>query len=392
LKQRPAGVVKTILNKPRQKRSVKTVFIVQTVVNWLILIMASVLVLITLLLFVLHVTNSIKSKRIQAMREQLICLISGEAASSRLKNRLYEMIRPDGSIDNISEIQGIRSLRGLLVISETADELDEEGLSILRREIDGAWYAKYLHNQFDNGSIDSVILVVKLAGTLGLQRYTTDIVQQIYCHKSNPQMQHIGMLSLCLLGAEQALVSICRDATLASLLSFRTLEELFNVYRGDRETLCKRLINSAADQYIRRTCVKAIGENRYLSLVDQVLPLLESPQLNMRIDAVRTLGLLAYAPAYPAILALVHSERWELRTVVATALAAYGADENADVLIDLLCDSQWWVRYRAAESLLGCADHAGLLQRVAARKDRYALEMMQFALDKQALRSRKGVA
>ncbi len=226
--------------------------LVQAVVNWLIIIMATVLALFTLLLLTLHLTNSIKSKRIQAMREQLICLISGEAAASRLKTKLYEVIRPEeGSVKSISQIRGIRSLRGLLVVSEIADELSGADLAVLCREIGGEWYSKYLKQQFDDGSVDSVILVVKLVGTLGLKQYIPDVVQQIYCHRANPHMQHIGLLSLCLLGSEASLVSICRDPTIASLLSFRTLEELFTVYKGDREALCKRLIGTAADQYIR---------------------------------------------------------------------------------------------------------------------------------------------
>ena len=116
------------------------------------------------------------------------------------------------------------------------------------------------------------------------------------------------------------------------------------------------------------------------------------PTLNMRIDAVRTLGQLAYAPAYQPILALAKSDRWELREVVATALAAFDADKNAETLIDLLCDREWWVRYRAAESLLCCSDPDDVVRRVAAREDRFAREMMQFALDKQYLRTRKGAA
>lgn len=367
--------------------------IVQSVVNLLIYVMGAVLVLFTLLLLVLHVTNFIKNRQIQEMREQLICLISGEAAASRLKNKLYEVIRrQEGGLSSISQIQGIRTLRGLLVISETSDELKPEELSVLRGEIGGEWYSKYLCQQFSVGSVDSVILVVKLIGTLGLEQYTHDVVQQIYAHRKNPHMQHIGLLSLCLLGAESSLVSICRDASIASLLSFRTLEELFTVYRGDRETLCRRLIDTAADQYIRRTCVKAIGENKYYGLADLVLPLLTSPQLNMRIDAARTMGQLAYAPAYQSILELAKSDRWELRAIVATALASYGADQNAETLIDLLCDKEWWVRYRAAESLLFCADTDDIYRRVSARQDKFAQDMMRFALDKRALRSRKGVA
>jgi len=367
--------------------------LVQTVVNWLIIIMATVLALFTLLLLTLHLTNSIKSKRIQAMREQLICLISGEAAASRLKTKLYEVIRQEeGSVKSISQIRGIRSLRGLLVVSEIADELSGADLAVLCREIGGEWFSKYLKQQFDDGSVDSVILVVKLVGTLGLKQYIPDVVQQIYCHRANPHMQHIGLLSLCLLGSEASLVSICRDPTIASLLSFRTLEELFTVYKGDREALCKRLIGTAADQYIRRTCIKAIGEYHYVSLANLILPLLDSPQLNMQIDATRTLGQLTYTPAYPKIAAMAKNERWELRAVVASALVSFDVDENADTLIDLLCDREWWVRFRAAESLIQSKHIQAIQTAVEKRGDRYAQEMLQFALDKQALRNRKGVA
>ena len=367
--------------------------LVQTIVNLLIIIMGTVLVLFTLLLLALHIMNAFKSKRIHEMREQLICLISGEAAASRLKNKLYDLIHQrEGCVSSIQQIRGIRSMRGLLVISETADELDAVHLAVLRREISGAWFSGYLVKQFDTGSVDSVILVVKLIGTLGLDHYTSEVVKQIYYHRTNPHMQHIGLLSLCLLGAETPLISICRDASIASVLSFRTLEELFKVYRGDKVLLCRRLIDTAADIYIRRTCVKVIGENKYLSLAELVLPLLNHPQVNMRIDAARTLGQLAYPNAYRPILALAKNDRWELRAVVATALSSFGANENAEVLIDLLCDREWWVRYRAAESLLKCTDLDDIVRRVAAKEDRFAREMLQFALDKQAMRSRKGAA
>lgn len=367
--------------------------IIQAVVNALIMIMGTVLILFTVMLLLLHLTNSVKSRQIQAMRDQLICLISGEAAANRLKNKLMAIIRQEqGCVRSISEIRGIRSLRGLLVISETADELKFGDLAVLRREIGGEWYSKYLCQQLSYGSVDSVILTIKLVGMLGLREYLPDIIQQVYAHRTNPHMQNIGMLSLCLLGAEAELVSICRDSTIASLLSFRTLEELFTVYQGDRKALCRRLIDTAADPYIRRTCVKAIGQNCYDSLAEMVLPLLNSPQLNMQIDAARTLGQLTYAPAYEQICDMAKHERWELRAIVATALASYGADQNESTLIDLICDREWWVRYRAAESLTFHSNTNAVLSRVAARNDKYALEMLQFALDKKALRSRKGVA
>lgn len=359
--------------------------IVQIVVNWMIFVMAAFLVLFTLLLLILHFTGAAQGKRIKKMREQLLSMISGEVEASRIRNKIYEMVRPGGEVGSISEIPGIRSLRGLQVISETADELKSEPWNILSREVGGEWFGKYLRKQLDGRSMDSIILVVKLIGTLRLTQYTSEAVAQVYCYRSVTQMQHIGMLSLCLLGAGKELVAVCRDETIASLLSFRTLEELFRTYTGDREKLCCVLIDTAADLYIRRTCIKAIGEYSYVSLAEMVVPYLECDHFNARIDAIRTLGQLRYEPALDAIRSFARDERWEARVVSATALGSYGAETNFDALLALLCDKEWWVRYRAAEALVKYPDHAELLKRVEATGDRFANEMMRFALDKDTL-------
>jgi hypothetical protein len=365
--------------------------LVQSVINWLILVMGAVLALFTLLLLFLHFTSEIKNSQIQKMREQLLCLISGEADARRMKNRIYDMIQSNCPVGSLQEIRGIRSMRGLQIIAEVTDELPLENRDVLRAMVEDDWYFHYLQKQMSRSNIDSIILVVKLIGSLQISRCTPDVVTQIYCHRNVTQMQHIGLLSLCLLGAEREIISICRDQTIASLLSFRTLEELFSIYVGDREKLCKALITSAADQYIRRTCVKAIGENGYVDLAELVMPLLSNNQLNARIDAVRTLGRLCYEPAREMILALASNERWEMRAVVATALSCYGAEPNLETLLSLLCDREWWVRYRAAESLLGYPNRDELLRRVRQTGDRFALEMMEFTLRKDAL-AQKGAA
>ncbi len=163
------------------------------------------------------------------------------------------------------------------------------------------------------------------------------------------------------------------------------MEELFSTFAGDREKLCRGLIDTAADQYIRRTCIKAIGEYSYFELAEMVMPYLESKQLNARIDAIRTLGQLRYGPAQARILSYAADEKWEVRVIAATALGAYGVEENFETLVKLLCDREWWVRYRAAEMLAKYKDQAVLLARVGETNDRFAKEMMQFALEKNAL-------
>ena len=122
-----------------------------------------------------------------------------------------------------------------------------------------------------------------------------------------------------------------------------------------------------------------------------VIPFLNSEQFNIRLDAVRALGQLRERAAIEQIRAFAGDVRWEMRAVVATALGTFGAREHLETLITLLCDTEWWVRCRAAEALLCDPNRAALLARVEQTQDRFALEMMRFALDLEALRQKEAV-
>lgn len=357
----------------------------QSIADGLIVILAGAMLLCGLLLLFLHLTSAVSNLRIQKMRGKLLCLLAGEADVSRMKSSLYEMLRPGGEVERLSDIRGIRSLRGLRVIAETADELTGEAWEKLSSEAGGEWYGAYLRRKFGGSSFEAILLAVRLVGSLRIRRFTQSVVEQIYFYRTAAQMQHIGMLSLCMLGAEREVVALCRDQSVASLMSFRTLEEVFSVYSGDRRKLCRKLITTAADLYIRRTCIKAIGENQYAELGELVVPFLKSSQLNTRIDAVRALGQLREREGYEQICAFSEDIRWEMRAVVATALGEYGVRENLEALLRLLCDREWWVRYRAAQALLRYSDRAELMTRVERTADRFALEIMRFAVDQEAL-------
>ena len=345
-----------------------------------------VLLLVGLILLVLlHITRAVDNRRVQKLREQLLCLISGAAEAKRMKNHIYEMVNPEGKLDQLSDIRGIRSARGLIVMAETAEELSGAALEKLQKEAGGEWYGVYLRKLLDGVDEEATALVVKLIGALRLKSYTPDVVTQIYCCRTTMQMQHVGMLTLCMLGSERDIVALCRDHTIASLLSFRTLEEIFSVYTGDLKKLCRKLITSASDPYIRRTCIKAIGEQGYDDLGDLVLPHLTQGHINTRIDSARTLGLIRCESAIPQLIASASDPRWEMRAVVATALGAFNEQDNEATLIKLLCDREWWVRYRAAESLTKAPDTKALLTRVEKTGDKFAVEMMRFALDRAAL-------
>jgi HEAT repeat protein len=60
----------------------------------------------------------------------------------------------------------------------------------------------------------------------------------------------------------------------------------------------------------------------------------------------------ARSPALlPDVVRLARHPAWPVRTQAATALGRLGGAEERGLLLDLLSDPQWWVRYRAAQAL-----------------------------------------
>jgi hypothetical protein len=74
----------------------------------------------------------------------------------------------------------------------------------------------------------------------------------------------------------------------------------------------------------------------------------------------------------------VHTD-WNVRVQAAKALGRIGEREDIDILMRLLSDNQWWVRYRAAQALasLPYVNRADLDVLVDRLEDRYGRDMMR---------------
>ncbi len=81
----------------------------------------------------------------------------------------------------------------------------------------------------------------------------------------------------------------------------------------------------------------------------------------------------------PIVVELCGHSEWPVRTQAATVLGRLGRPEDRDVLIALLGDRQWWVRYRAAQALLsgrfGPAEEVEAL--ASALDDAYAHDILR---------------
>lgn len=80
----------------------------------------------------------------------------------------------------------------------------------------------------------------------------------------------------------------------------------------------------------------------------------------------------------PQVRALLRHPDWRVRVQIAKALGRVGDRNDIAVLVELLRDSEWWVRYRAAQSLssLPGVSRADMHQLRNMLADRFAVDML----------------
>ena len=108
-----------------------------------------------------------------------------------------------------------------------------------------------------------------------------------------------------------------------------------------------------------------------------------SPEMLIRLLRIwKALGLGWREELYP----ILRHSAWEVRTAAALALNGSSLAENAERIISeltrLLRDASWWVRYRAAQTLLNLGARETLIEfQNNPLEDLYAREMIKYVLD-----------
>ena len=106
-------------------------------------------------------------------------------------------------------------------------------------------------------------------------------------------------------------------------------------------------------------------------------PFLQATQpIDIIIGAMR---LLKVPDALPDVRSLAQHSAWQVRNQVSITLGQMGDASDVKLLTQLVMDSQWWVRYRAAQALIGLPFMAtdALKTLIANLPDRYARDMAQ---------------
>lgn len=130
-------------------------------------------------------------------------------------------------------------------------------------------------------------------------------------------------------------------------------------------------------------CARVLGMLHAPEAVEPLLPLLGHSDYRVRLNAVRSLGLIGDHGTGDAIARLAGDPAWEVRNVVMQSLDKIHSTRHAGILRDALKDASWWVRFSAAQALwsTGTEGRRILAESVTGNSDRYAREMSRQILE-----------
>ena len=359
---------------------------IQAVIDVLIVVMASILVLFVLALVILHILTTTNNKQVERIKRRIMRMLSVTQDLDFLRGQIMRLLAHEDGIAGLRDIRGIRSNRGTIAMTLVVEEVPAEQKEALREIIlADEWYLAHIHRRMASSNADRVGVFTKLIAELRLPGFEQDIIRELRRWPKRADNQEIGLLALFMCGCEDELVELLGDSSFRLIISFRSLQELFVQYTGNKAALYRRLLRQECDLYITRACIRGIGVDGLEELCEDVLPYLESTNTNLLIDAVRTLGKLRYAPAVEAIRAFTRHEAWTVRSTAASALFDAAPESCRDDLLRCLCDSEWWVRFHAAEALSALPNPPDLETDIAPLDDRFAYEMYRFMLERNAL-------
>lgn len=164
------------------------------------------------------------------------------------------------------------------------------------------------------------------------------------------------------LGAAASLAELGAAPPLAELMARLRPDQLHGshllrlVFRRlaatDPESVASALTLEAPDS-VKVLALDALGRSGNYGAVPKIAAIATSrASIEVRLEALRSLGLLRHPNGLPAIRQSLFEPDWEIRTQAVVAAGRVGAEQVVPELHRMLDDPAWWARFRAAEALL----------------------------------------
>ncbi len=333
------------------------------------IIFSAILIFFVIVLISYHLYSELKIRTIRRVEEKFLKFINDGSDSAK----------------QICNIKRLYTLNGIRALERLTKKLDYSQLDVLKDVLSAEKFLTFLRESLNSKKQSYAILATKLIIALEFNDFTSEIVINIYRWKENSEAQQISLLALFVNGCKKELVDLLTDPDFSLLLSFRTSQELVASYGGDKVDFLRTMMTTSCDNYIIRACILTAGNEKITELANLIITFLDAENLNLRITAIRALGKLKYVPAEERLVVILQESNWELVCAIVEALAKINSAKTYDIIFPFVFHEEWWVRYRTAEVLVSHTDNKKLLNDIMLSGDKFALEMVNYMIEKQAL-------
>lgn len=318
--------------------------------------------------------NTRKWKKI--LGKQILKLVQGEQVDVQHKKRLEKSLR------NINQ---------LMAYARAMNKMKKEKVNI--QKYINECYMSYQNLAYYYRGKDSMdkayfaIFIAEYTPDVGCEYRTIMNILLDYMEDSTVYCRENVLKALYALGNVQAVVhaleyiednQIFHHQKLITdgLLSFKGDKEKLAFALWDRRFKWNETIMVAIIQYIT-ACLGNFKEIFYEELQEDDISIEE------RLSLLRYYQKYEYEPVRELLYSYIKEDCPEVNytIVAATVLKNYPGDETTKALIDALHNTNWYVRYNAATSLVQLTQDEKILQQILNGDDQYAKEILQYKLE-----------
>lgn len=273
---------------------------------------------------------------------------------------------------------------GIDALTELLEMIREEDIQKLRDYLNKVEFNKHIRKRLQSSNKYIKTYIIKLIGNLNLAGMEEIIQSEIYRNKQSVDIQYVGFEALAKLGCDDFLIQIFNDDSLENKLTYRALQNIFLVYKGDKVEFYRKMLE-VKDEYVTRIIIKLIGSEGVYPLKGAIRGFLASQNKDMKVAVITSLGALEDKDCYQKIQKYCSDEVWEIRLAAIKAIAKIDLEESIDTLIKGLSDSQWWVRYHSAEALVHSKDIKKIRELVEKSGDPFSKDILNYGIEKRKM-------
>jgi len=196
---------------------------------------------------------------------------------------------------------------------------------------------------------------------------------------SETQLQ--ALMALARIGDVAAMIGAFDKIHRLILINERAVNEILNVFSGDRFKLYKKMIYHQSE-YLVRLFLKSMNRETASELIEDIAGIYKTGGKETRLACIIAIGASGNSSKNYILINALNDKEWEIRAMAAKTLGNLTDPDAITLLARAARDREWWVRQNAVSSILAYQDREEILVSIAETGDKYAFDSMQYTLEK----------